>query len=64
MTPVNGANGTWPWRAPACAGRGRCVYKPIRAAGCRYIGAIRPSACYLRTYAYLLTMHERIVALA
>lgn len=61
------ANGTWPeraWRQPtACDGRrGACSYKPIRGSGCRYLGRITPSPCYLRTYTYLLMQHERLLA--
>ena len=71
------ANGTWPvraWRKPECPvrcgggrrgkGCGQCTYKPIRGSGCRYLGRITPSSCYLRTYTHLLREHERYVALA
>lgn len=62
-------NGSWPeraWRQPTnCDGRrGACSYKPIRGSGCRYMGRITPSPCYLRTYTYLLTQHRSLLAYA
>ena len=63
------ANGSWPeraWRPPRhCESRrGSCSYKPIRGSGCRYLGRITPSRCYLRTYTYLLEQHEQLLAMA
>jgi len=63
------ANGSWPeraWRPLSCKERrkGSCSYKPIRGSGCRYLGRITPSPCYLRTYTILLMEHERFLALA
>jgi hypothetical protein len=61
-------NGTWPeraWRQPSHCdrpGRGACSYKPIRGSGCRYLGRITPSPCYLRTYTYLLTQHHALLS--
>ena len=58
-------SGAWPeraWRKPNCEGRAsECAYKPIRGSGCRYLGRIRPTACYLRTYVYLLQQHEALL---
>ena len=73
------ANGSWPARAwrdtPGCIeGRwarskgakeaGACLYQPIRDSGCRVLGRIRHSKCYLRTYSYLYEQHMRILRLA
>jgi hypothetical protein len=60
------ANGTWPERAwrPLDCERGSCTYKPIRGSGCRYLGRISPSPCYLRTYTYLLRQADRLLELA
>ena len=57
------AMGLWPWRPPACKKKAgaRCVYRPMRAAGCRLYGSIQPTACWLRTYTYLLRQHERLL---
>lgn len=57
-------DGRWPWEKPTCKGRGRCIYRPIKASGCRYVGSIKAGGCYLRTYAYLLTQHENLVRMA
>ena len=58
------AAGLWPWVKPCAAKKGKCTYKPIRNSGCRWIGSITPSACFLRTYSYLLTQHHALVRLA
>ena len=73
------ATGTWPLRAwrdtPGCARGGsarragakeggQCMYQPIKESGCRYLGRIRHSRCYLRTYTYLYTQHKRLLRLA
>ena len=73
------AQGRWPtrsWRdTPNCTkGRkareagakegGQCLYMPIRGSGCRHLGRIRQSICYLRTYTYLLLQHRRILQIA
>lgn len=61
--------GAWPlraWRAtPGCArGGGGCNYQPIKDSGCRHLGRIGHSRCYLRTYTYLLMQHRNILKLA
>ena len=57
---------TWPWEShkARCGRRGRCAYRPVKESGCRFIGSIQPGGCYLRTYAYLLTQYESLVAIA
>lgn len=62
-------HGTWPlraWReAPGCAqGKGSCKYQPIKDSGCRFLGRIRQTRCYLRTYTYLLAQHQQLLHLA
>ena len=73
------AEGAWPLRAwrdtPGCphgAGArrigaregGACLYRPIKGSGCRHLGRIRHTRCYLRTYTYLLTQHWRMLRLS
>lgn len=73
------AKGTWPlrgWRdTPGCElGRkaraagakegGACLYQPIKGSGCRHLGRIRHTKCYLRTYTYLLSQHRRLLQMA
>ena len=73
------AAGAWPLRAwrdtPGCVEGARarslgakeggaCLYQPIKDSGCRYLGRIRQSKCYLRTYTYLLMQHQRLLHLS
>ena len=66
------AAGSWPlraWRRPECP-KGRasrkslCTYMPIKGSGCRHLGRIEPTPCYLRSYTYLLRQHEALLRLA
>ena len=73
------AEGTWPLRAwrdtPGCARGdsarlkgakegGGCLFQPIRDSGCRHLGRIRLSKCYLRTYTYLFEQHRKLLRIA
>ena len=48
--------GAWPARA--------WRHTPVMGSGCRYFDAITMGSCYLRTYAFLLTQHRRLVRFA
>ena len=63
------STGTWPLRAwrelLGCAGGShQCLYQPIKDSGCRHLGRIGHSKCYLRTYTYLLMQHQNLLRLA
>ena len=51
-------------RAAGAKEGGRCLYQPIKDSGCRHLGRIRLTKCYLRTYTYLLTQHRQMLRLA
>jgi hypothetical protein len=49
-------NGAWPASA--------WLDLPVQGSGCRFFSAITMGRCYLRTYAFLLTQHRRLLRFA
>jgi hypothetical protein len=61
-------DGSWPARAwgdvRTPCNHPSCRWKPIFGSGCRFLGRIEPKPCYLRTYAWLLSQHQKMLRLA